>query len=84
MIHLSTWYSKVSLWAWILRTPSQFTFLFAPFYKYGAYSSTQDGGYLNVATFNDQVDPSEGLSLQIYRDEAHERYRFFYFLIEIL
>lgn len=68
----------------MLRTPSQFTFLFAPFYKYGAYSSTQDGGYLNVATFNDQVDPSEGLSLQIYRDEAHERYRFFYFQIEIL
>ena len=45
------------------RVSSQFTFLFSPFYKYGACSSAQDGGYLNVGTFNKQVDPTKGLNL---------------------
>ena len=45
------------------RVSPQFTFLFSPFYKYGACSSAQDGGYLNVGTFKKQVDPTNGLSL---------------------
>ena len=66
------------------RVPPQFTFLFTPFYKYGACSSAQDGGYLNVGTFNNQVDPTNGISLVVYRDDASENYQFNYFLIEIL
>ena len=66
------------------RVSSQFTFLFSPFYKYGACSSAQDGGYLNVGTFNNQVDPTNGLNLVIYRSGGNEQYRFRYFLIEIL
>ena len=66
------------------RVSSQFTFLFSPFYKYGACSSAQDGGYLNVGTFNKQVDPTNGLSLVIQRSNALEQYQFNYFLIEIL
>ena len=66
------------------RVSSQFTLLFSPFYKYGACSSAQDGGYLNVGTFNNQVDPTSGLNLVIYRSGAHEQYRFRYFLVEIL
>ena len=66
------------------RVSPQFTFLFTPFYKYGACSSAQDGGYLNVGTFNDQVNPTMGINLVIYRSGAHEQYRFRYFLIEIL
>ena len=66
------------------RVSSQFTFLFSPFYKYGACSSAQDGGYLNVGTFNKQVDPTNGLSLVVYREHAPEQYQFKYFLIELL
>ena len=66
------------------RVSSQFTFLFSPFYKYGACSSAQDGGYLNVATFNKQVDPTNGLSLVIHRAHALEQYKFSYFLVETL
>ena len=66
------------------RVSSQFTFLFSPFYKYGACSSAQDGGYLNVATFNKQVDPTNGLNLVIYRNNAPEQYKFSYFLVETL
>ena len=67
------------------RVSPQFTFLFSPFYKYGACSSAQDGGYLNVGTFNKQVDPTNGLSLVIQRgDDTSEQYQFQYFLIEII
>ena len=66
------------------RVSPQFTFLFSPFYKYGACSSAQDGGYLNVGTFNKQVDPTTGLSLVVYREHAAESYQFRSFLIEIL
>ena len=66
------------------RVSPQFTLLFSPFYKYGACSSAQDGGYLNVGTFNKQVDPTNGLSLVVYRAHAPENYQFRYFLIEIL
>ena len=63
---------------------SQFTLLFSPFYKYGACSSAQDGGYLNVGTFNNQVDPTNGLNLEVYRQHAPEQYKFSYSLVEIL
>ena len=66
------------------RVASQFTFLFSPFYKYGACSSAQDGGYLNVGTFNKQVDTTNGINLVIQRSGANEQYQFNYFLIEIL
>jgi len=64
--------------------PPQFTFLFSPFHKYGTCSSSQDGGYLNVGTFNKQVDPTRGLNFEIYRSNAAEQYQFYYVLIEIL
>ena len=66
------------------RVSSLYTFLFSPFYKYGACSSAQDGGYLNVGTFNKQVNPRNGLSLVIQRADAFEQYKFRYFLVEIL
>ena len=66
------------------RVSPQFTFLFSPFYKYGACSSAQDGGYLNVGTFNSQVDPTTGLSVLIQRTDALEQYQFNYFLIKKL
>ena len=68
----------------IRRVSPQFTFLFSPFYKYGACSSAQDGGYLNVGTFNNQVDPTNGLNLVVYRQHAPEQYKFSYFLVETL
>ena len=66
------------------RVSPQYTFLFSPFHKYGACSSAQDGGYLNVGTFNKQVDPTKGLSLVLYRHSAPEQYKFSYFLVETL
>jgi len=41
-----------------------------------ACSSAQDGDYLNVGRVNNQVDPTNGLSLMIQRSDAHEQYHF--------
>ena len=64
--------------------PSQVTFLFEPFNKYGACYTAQNGGYVNTGTFNAQLDLSHGVSLIVQRDDPPETYRFYYFLVEIL
>ena len=65
--------------------PSQVTFLFEPFHKYGACYTAQDGGFVNTGTFNDQLDLSHGISLIVQRhNDGAETYRFYYFLVEIL
>jgi len=63
--------------------PDQFTFLFKPAERFGACSSALRGGYASVGIFNDQLDLSRGIKLQIKRDHIHEDYRFYYFLVEI-
>ena len=64
--------------------PDQFTFLFKPAERFGACSTAQQGGYVNVGIFNNQLNLSRGIKLQIYRDdEIHEDYLFYYFLVEI-
>ena len=64
--------------------PDQFTFLFKPAERFGACSSAQQGGYVNVGLFNNQLDLSKGINLAFYRgNERHEDYYFYYALVEI-
>ena len=63
--------------------PDQFTFLFKPAEKFGACSTAQNGGFANVATFNNQLDLSLGISLRLRMNQAHEDIRYYYFLVEI-
>ena len=64
--------------------PDQFTFIFKPAERFGACSTAQQGGYVNVGIFNNQLDLSRGINFQIYRDnESYEDYLFYYFLVEI-
>ena len=64
--------------------PDRFTFLLKPAERFGACSSAQQGGYVNVGIFNNQLDLSRGINLRINRDnEIHEDYLFYYFLVEI-
>ena len=63
--------------------PDQFTFLFKPAERFGACSTAQRGGFVNVGIFNSQLDLSRGIKLQIRRDSRNEDYRFYYFLVEI-
>jgi len=63
--------------------PDQFIFVFKPAERFGACSTAQNGGYVNVATFNNQLDQSLGVSLRLRMDEAREDIRYYYFLVEI-
>jgi len=63
--------------------PDQFTFLFKPAERFGACSTAQNGGYVNVATFNSQLDLSLGISLRLRMHETNEDIRYYYFLVEI-
>jgi len=63
--------------------PDQFTFLFKPVERFGACSTAQNGGYVNVDTFNSQLDLSLGISLRLHMHEANEDIRYYYFLVEI-
>ena len=63
--------------------PDQFTFLLKPAERFGACSSTIRGGYVNVGIFNNQLDLSRGINLQIRKEDSGEDYLFYYFLVEI-
>ena len=63
--------------------PDQFTFLLRPAERFGACTSTIHGGYVNVGIFNNQLDLSRGIKLQIRKEDSPEDYLFYYFLVEI-
>ena len=64
--------------------PDLFTFLLKPAERFGACSTAQQGGFVNVGIFNNQLDLSRGINLLIRRDnEYFEDYLFYYFLVEI-
>ena len=66
-----------------VTVPDQFTFLFRPAERFGACSSAQQGGYVNVGIFNYPLDLSRGINLQICKHNGREDYVFYYFLAEI-
>lgn len=67
-----------------LYYPGEVTMLFQPFYKYGSCATGHDGGHVNVGTFSSRVDLSKGVSLQVNRHLSSDRYRIYYFVVEIL
>ena len=63
--------------------PDQWVFLLKPAERFGACSSAIHGGYVNVGIFNNQLDLSRGINLQIRKQGSHEDYLFYYFLVKI-
>ena len=57
---------------------------FTPFYKYESCEKAQEGGYINTARFNAQLDVTNCLFLQVRRHGPGEQYSIFYFLVEIV
>ena len=54
-----------------------------PAERFGACSSALHGRYVNVGIFNNQLDLSRGIKLQLRQHEADEDYHYYYFLVEI-
>ena len=63
--------------------PDKFTLIFTPYHKYGTCYSAQDSGYVSVATFNNQLDATKGISFRVSSQNAHEKHRFYFFMIEV-
>ena len=66
------------------HAPAQGTLTFKPTQMYGSCYLPLDGGYMNVAIYNDQVDASAGVSLLLRRGNAREEYRIYNILVEII
>ena len=65
------------------HAPAQAVMVFKPLRKYGACYLPLDGGYVNTATFNDQLDLGRSINLILRRDNPVEEYGIYYILVEI-
>lgn len=65
------------------RAPGKVTLIFTPYHKYGTCYTAQGAGYVNVATFNNQLDATKGISFAVTSQESDEQYRFYFFMIEV-
>ena len=65
------------------HAPAQATLIFKPLRKYGACYLPLDGGYMNTGIFNNQLDLDGGINITLRRHDSSERYRIYYFLVEI-
>ena len=65
------------------EAPPIFKLTFTPFNKFGFCETAQEGGYINTATFNSQIDVTKPLFLSVRRADAYEMYYFHYFKVEI-
>ena len=66
------------------KVSATFKLTFTPFDQIGFCESAQEGGYINTATFNSEIDVSKPLFLTVVRDDdAREDLYFHYFMVEI-
>lgn len=63
--------------------PATFRLTFTLRKGYGVCETTQDNGYMNTAWFHSVIDVNKPLFLRLNRDDTHEEYYFYYFLVEV-
>ena len=63
---------------------SVYVLQFDPFHQYGACTTANINGYVNTATFSNNLDLTKKLSLVVNREEAAEEYDFLYFSVEAM
>ena len=51
--------------------------------KWGSCLTVHDGGYINNQDYQSSLDLTNGLNLEIYREDAHEKYRIKYIMIDV-
>ena len=51
--------------------------------QWGSCHTEHDGGYTNVGNYQRLLDPSNGIYLEIYRDEADEKYHIKYIVVDV-
>ena len=51
--------------------------------KWGSCLTVHDGGYINNQDYQSSLDLANGLNLEIYREDAHEKYHIKYIVIDV-
>ena len=62
---------------------SEIKMQFKPAEQWGSCHTEHNEGYTNVANYQHLLDPSKGLYLEIYRQDANEKYRIKYMVVDV-
>ena len=65
------------------RYSSEIKAYIRPAEQWGSCHTEHDGGYTNAGDYQRLLDPGKGLQLEIYRNNAHEKYRIKYIMIDV-
>ena len=63
--------------------PEQFVFTLKPSQGFGSCYSAIDNGLITPVGYTRQMSIDKGLSIEVYREDAHEEYTLNYILVEI-
>ena len=62
---------------------SEIKLQFRPAEKWGSCHTEHDEGYVNIASYNNKLDITKGLYLQMYHDDDPEKYRIKYIVVDV-
>ena len=65
------------------RYSSEIKIQLKPAEQWGSCHTENDGGYTNVGNYQNLLDASRGLYLEIYRDHANEKYHIKYIVVDV-
>ena len=65
------------------RYSSEIKIQLKPAEQWGSCHTEHDEGYTNVGNYQHLLDPSRGLRLEIYRNNANEKYRIKYIVVDV-
>ena len=62
---------------------SEVNLQFRPTEKWGSCHTEHNAGYVNIASYNNQLDITKGLYLQMYHEDDPEKYRIKYIVVDV-
>ena len=65
------------------RYSSEIKVQLKPAEQWGSCHTEHDGGYTNAGNYQRLLDPSRGLHLEIYRNDAYEKYHIKYIVVDV-
>ena len=64
--------------------PKTATLSFVPSERWGSFSIPEGIGFTGSNIFSTQLDPTQGLSVEVYGDNEVEEYRLAYMIVEVI
>ena len=65
------------------RYSSEIKIQLRPAEQWGSCHTEHDGGYTNVGNYQRLLDPSKRLQLEMYRNDAYEKFRIKYIVVDV-